>query len=49
MQRHISRSELQKFNMYVDPILENSKQKITQQSEFYKKDLAPKIKGQSHD
>ncbi len=34
MQRHISRSELQKFNMYVDPILENSKQKITQQSEF---------------
>lgn len=34
MQRHISRSELQKFNMYVDPILENSKQKMTQQSEF---------------
>ena len=53
MQRHISRSELQKFNMYVDPILENSKQKIIQQSEFFKSNAIPKIqaKGQmkSHD
>jgi len=43
IKRHLSRSDLQKFNMYSTPIVESSRENKEQQK-LYKSDAIPKIK-----
>jgi len=47
IKRHLSRSDLQKFNMYSTPIVESSRENKEQQK-LYKSDAIPKIKVQSN-